>query len=180
MRFFEVFNSADKSRNDGEPREDDREGKPSTEQMWDAALSAGAVLYGIASDDTHHYYDAEALRKAGFAPRIGDLAWVMVRAKSNSESDIRTAMAAGDFYGSNGVTLRKLEVSDKAMAIEVDAETGKSYVIRFIGKDGKVLLEKEAAAGRYEVKGDELYVRAMVIDSAGKKAWVQPMFLKKR
>jgi hypothetical protein len=173
LRFFEVHNSAGKSNNDGGP------GKDSTETMWDKVLSSGALLYGLAGDDAHHYYDAEELRKAGYEPRVGNLAWVMVRAKEKTAEAIKSAMRKGDFYSSNGVYLKKLEVSDKAVAVDVDAEASKTYTIRFIGRDGKVLSETAGDSARYEIKGDELYVRAVVIDSADKKAWVQPVMVKR-
>lgn len=174
LRFFEVYNSADKSLNDGAA------GRPSTEKIWDAVLTGGGVLYGLVSDDTHNYYDAAELLKAGFKPRIGDLAWIMVRAKTPDEAELRKALLAGDFYGSTGVTLRKLDVSVAAMEIEVAPEPGRTYVIRFVGRGGKVLAEKEGTAARYPIAGDEGYVRAMVIDSAGRKAWIQPTFVRRK
>ena len=170
LRFFEVYNSADKSKNDGEP------GKPSTEQLWDSVLSTGKMLYGIVADDTHHYYDAAKVLN----PRIGNLAWIMVRAAEKTEPSIKAAILKGDFYGSTGVTLKKLEVSDNAMDVEVVAVPGRTYAIRFIGQGGKLLAETSGGAGHYNFKGDELYVRSVVIDSDQKKAWMQPVFLGKR
>ena len=170
LRFFEVYNSADKSKNDGEP------GKPSTEQLWDTVLSTGKILYGIAADDTHHYYDAPKVLN----PRIGNLAWIMVRAGEKKEASIKAAILSGDFYGSTGVTLKKLEISDKAMDIEVVGLPGRNYTIRFIGRDGKLLAEAATASSHYEFKGNEMYVRAVVVDSEKKKAWIQPTFLGKR
>jgi predicted metal-dependent phosphoesterase TrpH len=176
LRFFEVFNSADKSVNDGDPARK----VPSTEQLWDAVLSTGTPLYGMATDDTHNYYDAEPMIKAGLRPRIGDLAWVMVRAKSNTAAALREALSAGDFYGSTGVTLKKLEVTDAAMEIAVAPQEGRTYTIRFVGREGRTLAEEKAESARYAFRGDELYVRAVVADSAGKRAWVQPRMLKGR
>jgi hypothetical protein len=170
LRFFEVYNSADKSKNDGEP------GKPSTEQLWDTVLSTGKILYGIAADDTHHYYDAPKVLN----PRIGNLAWIMVRAGEKKEASIKAAIQSGDFYGSTGVTLKKLEISDKAMDIEVVGLPGRNYTIRFIGRGGILLAEASAVSGHYEFKGNEMYVRAVVVDSEKKKAWIQPTFLGKR
>ena len=168
LRFFEVYNSADKSKNDGES------GRPSTEQLWDTVLSTGTMLFGIVSDDTHHYYDAAKVA----SPRIGNLAWSMVRADEKTPASIKAALIKGDFYGSTGVTLKRLEITDKAMEIEVAPQTNRTYTIRFVGKNGKVLMEQPVASARYEFKGDELYVRAVVVDSSQKKAWIQPRFIK--
>ena len=104
----------------------------------------------------------------------------MVRAAEKTEPSIKAAILKGDFYGSTGVTLKKLEVSDNAMDVEVVAVPGRTYAIRFIGQGGKLLAETSGGSGHYKFQGDELYVRSVVIDSDKKKAWMQPVFLGKR
>jgi hypothetical protein len=47
---------------------------PSTEALWDEVLTAGAMVYGVASDDAHHYYDAEGLTARGETVYTGDQA----------------------------------------------------------------------------------------------------------
>lgn len=174
MGYFELWNSHPKSLNDGGP------GLESTEKMWDTVLTAGGKLWGVASDDTHHYYDAAEIRRFGGDPRVGDLAWIMVRAKANTAADIRAAMEAGDFYGSTGVTLRTLDADRKRVALEVAAAERRTYTIRFIGAGGKVLAEVKGPKAEHVMKGDEVYVRATVKDDAGAAAWTQPVFLDKR
>jgi hypothetical protein len=66
------------------------------------------------------------------------------------------------------------------MDIEVVGLPGRNYTIRFIGRDGKLLAEAATASSHYEFKGNEMYVRAVVVDSEKKKAWIQPTFLAKR
>ena len=58
-RFFEVWNTEPGMNNLGGG------GKPSTEQIWDAVLSSGRVLYGTAVDDCHHFYEFISSREAG-------------------------------------------------------------------------------------------------------------------
>ena len=48
--------------------------------------------------------------------------------------------------------------------------------MQFIGRNGVVLSEANASPAVYEFKGDELYVRAKVIESNGKLAWTQPVW----
>jgi hypothetical protein len=173
LKFFEVYNPEGKSNNDGGP------GKPSTEQMWDAVLTSGALLYGVAADDAHHYYDADAVDKTGYKARRGNLAWVMVRARQNTPAAIKAALLAGDFYSTSGVTLKSLSASPTGIKLEIAVEPGKTYTTRFIGKAGKVTAEVAGASAEYAVRGDEQYVRAVVTDSAGRKAWVQPVMVRK-
>ena len=48
------------------------------------------------------------------------------------------------------------------------------------GQWGKVLKEVTTNPAVYTFKGDEVYIRAKVIESNGKAAWTQPVFLKKQ
>jgi len=71
-------------------------------------------------------------------------------------------------------------MSSKAISINIkparNPELGPRYVTRFIGNGGKVLAEVAGLNPAYNVKGNEGYVRAALIDSNGKRAWTQPVF----
>ena len=74
----------------------------SYEDIWDLLLSAGKVVYGTATDDSHHY------QEFGADKANPGRAWVVVRAPQLSEADILEALASGDFYASTGVKLPPL------------------------------------------------------------------------
>ena len=82
-------------------------GRPSTEAIWDQALTAGANVFGTATDDAHHYFDAAAAGARGEPVFPGDLGFVMVRA-AKQPAAIRDALARGDFYASTGVLLARV------------------------------------------------------------------------
>ncbi|HLY73487.1 MAG TPA: histidinol-phosphatase, partial [Planctomycetota bacterium] len=160
----------------------------SVEAMWDRALAArlrsrpGPVLYGVACDDAHHYGGKGTAR-----PGRG---WIMVRARELSADAIAGAMLAGDFYASTGVVLEKLITNDCGMSIRVAVEPGASYRIRFVGsrreggEAGVLLQESEGPEAYYEFRGDELYVRGVVVsdrlhpdptrEGEVQRAWIQP------
>src|SRR3954465_160240 len=75
----------------------DEKGRPTSEAIWDAALSAGATVYGTATDDAHHYFAAAPRAARGEPVFTGDLGFVMVRARKDPAA-IREALARGDFY----------------------------------------------------------------------------------
>jgi hypothetical protein len=52
--------------------------------------------------------------------------------------------------------------------------------VQFIGKGGRVLKEEISNPASYQIRGDEGYVRARVIDSNGFRAWMQPVMLSAR
>jgi predicted metal-dependent phosphoesterase TrpH len=169
LRLFEVYNGHPQVNNIGGG------GMPGLEAMWDDILSAGMVLYGIAVDDAHYFKTPGDKTKS--TPGHG---WVMVRAASLSAGEILRALEQGDFYASTGVTLRDYSVSGSEIKIDIAEETRSQskYTVQFIGRWGKILKEVTTNPAIYAFKGDEFYVRAKVIESNGKVAWTQPVFLK--
>ena len=62
------------------------------------------------------------------------------------------------------------------MTITIKNDPYSKYGVQFIGRNGAILGEANASPAVYEFKGDELYVRAKVIESNGKLAWTQPVW----
>lgn len=163
-KLFEIYNGHPMVNNFGGG------GIEGTEAAWDAILSSGLILYGIAVDDAHHFKDLGNPKKAG--PGRG---WIMVRAAELSPRAILTAMERGEFYASTGVELDDYRVSPSAMTVTVKKEPYAKYRIQFIGRGGKVLHEALDSPATYTFRGDEGYVRARVLESNGWIAWMQPV-----
>ena len=145
-------------------------GVPGAEAAWDAILSNGIVLYGIAVDDAHHFKQPWNRELA-----LPGRAWVMVRATRLEPRDILDAMERGDFYATTGVILANVEVTRKSMTVTVSKTAFAKYRIQFIGRHGALLEESLESRATYTFKGTEGYVRAKVIESNGMVAWVQPV-----
>ncbi len=165
-KLFEIFNGHPMVNNLGGG------GMPGLEEMWDVILSSGKLLFGLATDDAHHFKRPGDPSAAG--PGRG---WVVVRAARLAPRDIIDALERGDFYASTGVELSDVQRSPKRVSISIKADSWSRYTTRFIGRDGKVLAESTTNPATYDIKGDEGYVRAVVLESNGKKAWVQPVML---
>ena len=163
-RLFEVFNGHPTVNNLGGG------GVPGLEETWDRILSSGKLLYGIAVDDAHVFKRPEDKT----APRPGT-GWVHVRVPRLEPRAIVEALERGEFYSSTGVELQALEATASALTITVRQERSSKYRIQFIGRQGRVLNETTTSPASYLFKGDEGYVRAKVIESNGKLAWVQPV-----
>ena len=150
-------------------------------------MGDGEVLYGVATDDAHNHGVAEGVSIPGRG-------WVMVRSATLSEEAIIRAMKRGDFYSSSGVALKDVGRSGNTIEIDIDPVDGATYVTEFIGTRmgeegpgpaGEVLFTTSSLTPQYEMKGDELYVRARITSStphprpykAGdhEMAWTQPM-----
>jgi len=186
--FFEVYNGHSAVRNYGDGEH------PGMEELWDLALverltgPEPRLLYGLATDDAHHYHD---LGPGHPNPGRG---WVMVRAPELTPGAILAALHRGDFYASSGVTLADFRCDGRRYQVAVAAEAGVEYTVRFVGTRrlpggrlgpvGEILLETRENPAVYSFRGDELYVRARVESSRlhpnpyapgdHEMAWLQP------
>jgi hypothetical protein len=163
-RLFEIFNGHPQVNQDGGG------GVPGLEEMWDRILSAGTLLYGVAVDDAHVFKQPGNSRVAG--PGRG---WVMIRAARLEADPLLAALESGDFYASTGVVLDDVAATSTALTVRVKTEGTSKYRIRFIGRGGQVLHEATEPTATYRFTGDEGYVRAKVLESNGRVAWVQPV-----
>jgi len=155
--------------------------RPSTEELWDWLLSRGKVVWGVGSDDSHTYQVPRVYEPDAAAP---GRAWIMVHAPSLTPGALRAAITNGEFYASTGVTLKTIDSDDSKLSLTIDVgSSGDSswapprYMTRFVGKNGETLSSVGGQNPVYRFKGSEGYVRAVVTDSNGKRAWTQPVFL---
>jgi hypothetical protein len=148
-------------------------GVPGLEEVWDAILSSGKLVYGIAVDDAHVFKQPGNPTVAG--PGRG---WVAVRAARLEARALLEALERGDFYASTGVELSAVDVTAQAMTIAVRKTTFSKYRIQFVGRGGRLLKEFEDSPAAYQFRGDEGYVRARVLESNGHMAWCQPVMVK--
>lgn len=164
-KLFEIYN--------GHPQVNNLGGGtvPGLEEVWDAILTSGIRLYGIAVDDAHTFKQPGNGSVAG--PGRG---WVVVRAAKLDARALLDAMERGDFYASTGVELADYQVTPRSMIVTVKKTAFSKYRIQFIGEGGKVLQESHDSPATYTFTGREAYVRAKVIESNGAIAWCQPAF----
>lgn len=164
-KLFEIYNGHPMVNNAGGG------GVPGLEEVWDAILTAGIPLYGIAVDDAHTFKEPGNPEVAG--PGRG---WVVVRAPRLDARAILEAMERGDFYASTGVELEDYQVTARGITVRVKPTAWSKYRIQFIGDGGKLLQESLEPTATYTFTGQERYVRAKVLESNGAIAWCQPVF----
>jgi hypothetical protein len=168
-RLFEIYNGHPYVNNQGGG------GVPGTEEIWDRLLTAGTIVYGLATDDAHVFKDPGNPLVAG--PGRG---WVMVRAPRLETGAIIAALERGDFYASTGVIVDEVTSTERSLAVKVRADGDSKYRVQFIGRGGQLLSEVGEPSASYTFKGTEGYVRAKVLESNGRVAWVQPVVVKGR
>jgi hypothetical protein len=148
--------------------------RPGTEEIWDRLLSAGKILYGVASDDTHDFLGDFIPGRAH--PGKG---WVMVRVKELTAAAVCSSLENGDFYASTGIELADLQIDGNEYRLSIKPYGDTAYTTFFIGRDGRVLKREDGLTAVYTIRGDEVYVRAKVFSSGGELAFCQPVFIKK-
>lgn len=207
-RFFEVFNGHPGTWNEGHPDRVDS----SHERLWDIANTIRISelkqppLFGMATDDSHNYHGGTVTPGRG---------WVMVHAAHLDASALVSAMQRGDFYASTGVSLNAItfDKTSRQLHIKIQAEAGVKYHTEFRGtlktydravkevpspaKDpqpirlqhgadiGILLASSDSLEPLYQLTGDELYVRAVIVSDQvmanpyapdqKQKAWTQPV-----
>lgn len=163
-KLFEIYNGHPTVNNVGGG------GVPGLEEIWDRILSSGMLVYGIAVDDAHNFKDPGNPKVAG--PGRG---WVMVRAPRLETRTLLEAVERGEFYASTGVVLDDVRATSSSMTVQVKVEGVSRYRIQFIGRGGEVLREVPEPSATYAFTGNEGYVRARVLESNGRMAWIQPV-----
>ena len=163
-RLFEVYNGHPLVNNLGGG------GVPGLEETWDRILSSGKLMYGIAVDDAHTF-------KAPGDPNVPGpgRGWVYIRSPRLEARALVEALERGEFYASTGVELLSVEATKTSVTITIKEGLMARYRTQFIGKQGRVLSEGTGLTATYTFKGDEGYVRAKVIESNGRYAWLQPV-----
>ena len=158
---FEVLNTHPRVNNLGGG------GLPGTERIWDDLLTRGKRMYGVGTDDMH--------RLASYPGK----SWVMVQAAELSEKAILQSLEQGKFYVSTGVTLAYYSVTDEQISLRIEPLGTAKYTTFFIGNDGKILLTDYSETPSYSRSGgkEESYIRVKILDSNGRLALTQPVFL---
>jgi len=147
-------------------------GFQSTEEMWDDILSSDKKIFAIASDDAHNFKEFSRTKSN---PGRG---WIWVKAKNLTPVNILNSIENGKFYVSTGVDLKDIIFENNRIEIHIIRNRDFKYTTCFIGDNGKILEKSFNNPAKYQVKGNEKYIRTRVNCSDGSFAWTQPIILK--
>ncbi len=168
-RLLEIYNGHPLVHNEGGG------GRPGLEEIWDQLLTMGKRIYGIAVDDAHHFQGEFSAERVN--PGRG---WVSVKAATLSPDAILESMERGLFYASTGVQLEDVIIAPDRIEVRIKGKGDFKYTTTFLGDGGRELMRAGGRQVVYELDGRVTYVRARVDDSSGARAWIQPVFVKKR
>jgi len=140
-----------------------------SEELWDAALSAGRLSWMVGNDDTHDISN----------PGQTCVCWTMVNAMSTGQDDIISAMKAGRMYGVEGKSgvnenaLRKVEVRADSLIVELErpareisyiCDRGEVFRTFSHTNESKAQLEPRNTYIRIEIQNDQsrMYLNPIV------------------
>ncbi|MFN2628832.1 MAG: PHP domain-containing protein [Gaiellaceae bacterium] len=148
--------------------------------QWDEALERGRLLYGIASDDSHH---------PGYDSALG---WTWVRAGERSQEAVLRALREGRFYSSTGPVIHELELAEDHVVVRCSpaasvtllagrrrgaranaGRLGYPHASEILGRNDAGLI----TAARLERPGRTPYGRVELADPEGRRAWTNPLWI---
>lgn len=133
--------------------------------LLDQLLCRGRTPYAIATDDAHF----EAADWFG--------GWVQVKAPANDEAALLAALKNGAFYASQGPVIRDLAIGGERLVVLAEScqriialGAGATQANRSVNGAGEASFDLEPFR-----KGG--FVRVVVMDEAGRRAWANPVRL---
>ena len=135
---------------------------------WDDLLAAGQRIWGFAVDDAHW----KPWRKdAG-------LGWVMAKSIELTAPAIMESLRLGRFYATTGPTIEDFRVDGDEVSISCSPVASINAIgERWFCRTAQAGPGKAITEACLKLWEGQTYVRAEVVDRAGKRAWSNPIFL---
>jgi hypothetical protein len=155
---------------------DDLNGRGRSVEKWDHLLERGRRVWGLAVDDAH--FDRGGLRGA---PGHG---WIMVKAPRLGVRAVLDAVRRGSFYATRGPLIRSVSSAPGRLRITTSPADRVHLVAAGCGSGGTRFAREngnrtgwtfEFVKDRWNVTG---YARFEVVDSRGRTAWSNPLFVR--
>jgi len=140
------------------------EGNPNATDRWDRLLGAGRRVLGFANDDCHVREDM-------------GVAWNVVQSESRDADAILGALRAGRFYASTGVRITRVQSDGAWVAVETEDASRISVFSDF----GYRRAMADSPRIEFQVPDDAsyTYVRVECSGCGDRKAWTQPLFIRR-
>jgi hypothetical protein len=138
--------------------------RPDGAAIADLLLTEGRRLTLIATDDAHF---SEPDHFGG---------WVMVKSPENTPEALLSALKSGHFYATQGPELKNVQIIDDHLVIESSAVVSAMALGHGTGAKavhGMSMTQAKVPLARLK---NSPWVRAVVIDAAGKRAWSNPIW----
>lgn len=153
----EVYNSVS-----GAPWNGDR---ADSTGILDVAAAQGCLLNTVASDDTHFYTGEECS------------SWIMLQADELTQEKVLEALDKGAFYATRGPQFEQIEVTDEKIIVRCSEVSRVIFHSDLLYVGDRVTDGEGLTCAEYAIKRSrhEQFVRIILIDSMGRRAWSNPI-----
>jgi hypothetical protein len=135
--------------------------------MLDLVLARGKRLFACATDDAHFIPNSRE-RLAG---------WVMVKSETLEPDALLAALKAGDFYSSTGPEIVDMSL-EPGKHLAVRCSPADRVFVMGIPTEYKSVGEQGMTEAEFDLTGwRSPYLRVLVRDAFGRKAWSNPIWL---
>ncbi|MHC4562594.1 MAG: PHP domain-containing protein [Planctomycetota bacterium] len=146
-------------------------GRGCSENEWTYMLDRKWIVPAVAVDDTH----------SGGAPGGTDAfrGWTWLKMRAPTAANVLKAIRTGACYASTGPTIHDFHVADGKLTLKcspvvsINFKAGPGTGERKVAPKGKTIRSFTMALPNYF----RPYVRAVVTDAAGQRAWTNPIML---
>ena len=136
--------------------------RPYSGLFVDQLAAQGVLLPCVAADDAHQYeHDA-----------LGG--WIMVHARERTHAAILQAIAAGDFYATQGPQAH-LSLRGGEAVVRCSPAASVAFFSDSVWNPGRVTLGEGITEAVCPLQPSETFIRAEVTDSAGRTAYTSPV-----
>lgn len=133
--------------------------------VLDTAAANGHVLNTIASDDSHFYEGEECT------------SYIMLQADELTKENVLKALDEGAFYATRGPRFEQIEVTESEIRVKCSAVSRVVFHSDLVYVGDRVTQGEGLTEAVYRIKRErgERFVRIILIDENGRRAWSNPI-----
>lgn len=136
--------------------------------ILDICSAMGHAKNLVASDDAH-FYNGDACQS-----------WTMVASEENTEEAIKAALRRGDFYATRGPEFKRIEFDGHTVSVDCSAVRTVWFPSELPWGSGRVFTGENLTHVEYPISElNRRFVRVVLEDENGKRAWSNPIVLDK-
>ncbi len=136
--------------------------------ILDVCATMGHAKNLVASDDAH-FYNGDACQS-----------WTMVASEENTEEAIKAALRRGDFYATRGPEFKRIELNGRTISVDCSSVRAVWFASELPWDGKRVITGESLTHVDFPLNPlNQRFVRIVLEDENGKRAWSNPIVLEK-
>lgn len=136
--------------------------------ILDVCATMGHAKNLVASDDAH-FYNGDACQS-----------WTMVASEENTEEAIKAALRRGDFYATRGPEFKRIELNGRTISVDCSSVRAVWFASELPWDSKRVITGESLTHVDFPLNPlNQRFVRIVLEDENGKRAWSNPIVLEK-